>query len=813
MAIRKDLDDMLNSLMDGGGGGSAPARSHTTPRAARKSRFDDMSVDDLLHALEDERRHMEEESHTSGGDDQSPPSVWEFAPPSENAAEPVKGSDLPEHEEIPNVIEEVMHTEASAEVTRVFDTIPPADEIPKPARKKKIVITGELPDYEALRREEFERERQAKLAAEAAREEARAAERARRAAEAAAERQRLAEEAEQRRRAQEEAEMQRRLAEEAEKARLAQEEAERQLRLAEEAEKARLAQEEAERQLRLAEEAEKARLAQEEAERQRRLEEEAERARLAQEEVERQRRLEKEAAERLRIAKEEAEKAFAPPVEESEQTAITGETAAGQPEAVQEVSGEISSETEKPKKLGFFKKLINKNKDEAREGEEAAAEELSAPEEGLFEAEDDSVSATDLINAAIAAINNEDDEDSSDSSDPVGNMLENIREDAAEAIADMEKPEEEPEAPARTAEPLIMSDDDIIAGLTPELKKRFDELSADKQRQVIEMRRAQMGAIAPPVVIDEPEEEPLPEELPEEEEISEEPVQPEEESSEEEKPDGEEQEQPAGKPEEPAAEKAPEKENKPKGPVTSALARILEEDPAELIAQRKEVVESSGEAAVPAADKKKKLFTVLGIIFTVFAVIGLIATILKGVGLVRSFTSGEVKKDGFTQMIYPAAIMDIEPFSDPSQLTSEQIVTATIWSVIMDDNKISKYPITMDMATIPAVDVEKYAVELFGENLPAFEHVTTGPPESRFYFADGAYNVKVKPVTHTYSPEIKSIVKNGSEYTLTVDYIAELPAWMEKTVAKQAEYKLTENEDGTFRYSSMKLISVNNGNL
>ena len=54
MAIRKDLDDMLNSLMDGGGSSadtSTPARSHTTPRAARKSKFDNMSVDDLLHAL------------------------------------------------------------------------------------------------------------------------------------------------------------------------------------------------------------------------------------------------------------------------------------------------------------------------------------------------------------------------------------------------------------------------------------------------------------------------------------------------------------------------------------------------------------------------------------------------------------------------------------------------------------------------------------------------------------------------------------------------------------------------------------------
>ena len=211
--------------------------------------------------------------------------------------------------------------------------------------------------------------------------------------------------------------------------------------------------------------------------------------------------------------------------------------------------------------------------------------------------------------------------------------------------------------------------------------------------------------------------------------------------------------------------------------------------------------------------KKKRLYALLGVVLTVFAVIGIIATIAKGIGFAKSFTSGEVKKDSFTQMIYPAAIMDIEPFSDPSQLTSEQIITATIWSVIMDDNKVSKYDATLDTISIPDVDVEKYAVELFGSNIPAFEHATVGPVESRFYYSDGAYNVKVKTITHTYAPEIKSIVKNGNEYTLTVDYIAELPQWMEKTVSKQAEYKLVEKDDGTFQYSSMKILSVNSGNL
>ena len=783
MAIRKDLDDMLNSLMDGGSGGgsSSPARSHNTPRAARKSKFDDMSVDDLLHALEEEK-HGDEELPVS---DDTPPAVWEFAPPSEDIPVPDPVSPDDGEEDVPSIISEVMHTEASAETTRVFDTIPMTEEIPKPVKKKKIVITGELPDYEALRREEMEREKQAQRAAEAAAEEAHAAERARRAAEAAAERARLEEEARLRRQAQEEAERLQQEQEAAERQRRIEE-----ARLAEEAERQRrIAQIEAEKQRRAAEAAEQARLA-EEAERAR-LAEEAENARIAAEAEQARLAMEAEQQRRIEEMKRLAEEAVRDSAEIND-NGIADEVD-NAIEALGDAAAEAApEEAEKPKKMGFFKKLISKAKEETETAEE------KAPEDGLFENSSDQVSATDLIDAAIAAINHPEEEAPVPESDPVGDILDNIREDAAEAIDDISS-HREPSAPKQ----LILSDEDIIAGLTPELKERFDELTPDKQRQVIDMRRSQLGGIAPPAEEDTadaeefiPEEEFTPE--PEIESIS-------EALNESEVIEDTTEEAPApAVPEQP--EKAPEKP-------ASALKSILDEDPDKLVAQRREHTEFSpaGTSAVP--NRKKPVYTILGVVLSVFAVIGIIATALKVAGSFHSFTSGEVKKDSFTQMIYPAAIMDIEPFSDPSQLTSEQIITATIWSIIMDEKKVSNYELTLDTVSIPDVDVEKYAVELFGENLPPFSHSTVGPVESRFYYADGVYNVKAKTITHTYAPEIKTIVKNGKEYTLTVDYIAELPQWMEKTVAKQAEYKLTEKEDGTFRFNSMKILNVNNGNL
>ena len=57
---------------------------------------------------------------------------------------------------------------------------------------------------------------------------------------------------------------------------------------------------------------------------------------------------------------------------------------------------------------------------------------------------------------------------------------------------------------SKPAGQLVLSDDDIINGLTPELRAQFDRLPADKQQQVIEMRRTQLGAVAPAPTVSAP---------------------------------------------------------------------------------------------------------------------------------------------------------------------------------------------------------------------------------------------------------------------------------------------------------------------
>ncbi|MBQ9898805.1 MAG: hypothetical protein IJM44_05065 [Ruminococcus sp.] len=255
-------------------------------------------------------------------------------------------------------------------------------------------------------------------------------------------------------------------------------------------------------------------------------------------------------------------------------------------------------------------------------------------------------------------------------------------------------------------------------------------------------------------------------------------------------------------------------QDKPKGKLTSALERVLGEDPDELAAERSEKVEEDDidvEVKSGRGKFRKRLFAVLGVVFSVFAVIGMIAVISKGAAFFSRFTSGDDKKDGFTEAVYPAVIMDIEAFNSPSELSSDRILTAAIWSVIMDDEKLAKYEKTFDVVAIPEVEIEKYAVELFGSDIPQLEHCTVGPPSSPFYYDSSkkVYNVPIRPMFYSYSPDIKSVSKSGSEYTVTVDYREERPSWMESSTSKTVEFRLTENQDGSYRINSMKILSAN----
>lgn len=658
MAIRKDLDDMLNNLK----GGTSPVRKVQEQKsaktaAARKSVYDNMSVDDLLSALTVEKKsepsvprvQEKQSAHSERLADVAPElekkltEVLMPEKPAEKAAEPV--SEKPAEETAPSVSE----------------TVPEENTVPK-KRKKKIVITGELPDYEAIRREEIEKNRIEQEKAEAA--------------------------------------------------------AKNAAREANELTPVEAIAAAAEKQA------------------------EAEASQVSDE------------ADAETAVKEEA------PVKEKNgggfffgrknkhiETEVSPET-----ETEQETADESLPEAEK---TVFFEETTIIEGSEAQEG-------FSFDDEMAAITEDSETSVADAFSEALSEAAAEDDAVDEQQSDEENQP--SVEELLDAAIAGIES--------AQAAEAALLESVGEESVYDENVGESFEEVQIQSDEAEDEAHDA--------------------EDVPDEGENV--------------------------RSELPAEDKSDDDASKSEGKAKKlVLRRILDENPDSIINERSEKTEDDEESSQDKskAKFKKRLYMILGAVFSVLAVIGLVTVIAGGVGLIKRFTSGEEKKDGFTELVYPAVIMDIEAFDSPDELTSNQIITAAIWSIVMSEERVSKYSVSpgTDTIFIPYMDVEARAVEMFGENHPEFNHCTVGPLESKFVYSDGAYNVKLNPITFTYSPEIRSIVKSGNKYTLTVDYIDELPFWMEKSVAKTVEFSLTEKGDGSYTIDSMGIIYVKSSNV
>ncbi|MDE5834079.1 MAG: hypothetical protein K2H26_01005, partial [Ruminococcus sp.] len=217
------------------------------------------------------------------------------------------------------------------------------------------------------------------------------------------------------------------------------------------------------------------------------------------------------------------------------------------------------------------------------------------------------------------------------------------------------------------------------------------------------------------------------------------------------------------------------------------------------------VPEQTEKVSASVSESKGK-YNLLGLVCIILAIVGVIAIINT---CISNMGGGKSSKDKFAQAVYPAVIMDINEFDNPLELPNDQLISASIWSAIIDKTKISQYKERMGVVIIPAVDVENFAVELFGEDVPAITHATVSTVESKFYYNEEAqsYSVQVKPDTFTYSPEVVSVLKENGNYIVNVEYVDEHPEWMEKSVSKTAEYNLSKNDNGGYRINSMRIVN------
>ena len=250
--------------------------------------------------------------------------------------------------------------------------------------------------------------------------------------------------------------------------------------------------------------------------------------------------------------------------------------------------------------------------------------------------------------------------------------------------------------------------------------------------------------------------------------------------------------------------KSPKKKSEKPDAVDSfknALDEALDEDVAEIA--EFSVTRSLEEIPVPKKRSfKRSLYFVIGVAVSFMSLIGFISTIFFCTDVIAGIADNTKQKEEFSNYIYPVVIVDPAPFEQTSQLTSDMVISAAIWDIILHQD-VSKYPEEFGTMTIPQLDVEQHATSLFGVGL-TFEHKTLGDAVLGFYYTEEtkSYNVPISPKYFPYSPMIENVKRDGNNYILRVGYVSPSPAWLIKNKNtdvkpdKYMEYILTKNANG-----------------
>lgn len=208
--------------------------------------------------------------------------------------------------------------------------------------------------------------------------------------------------------------------------------------------------------------------------------------------------------------------------------------------------------------------------------------------------------------------------------------------------------------------------------------------------------------------------------------------------------------------------------------------------------------------------RTRTLYFTLGIVVSILSVIGLISSIHFAYDVIYGVVDNSAQKEEFAAYIYPVIIADPPAVDTATQLSSDTVLTAAIWDIILYADK-DKYTQEYGNITVPQVDVENHAARLFGSGL-RFEHKTLGDIVLPFYYNEetASYMIPVSPQFFPYSPRVEEISRDGDVYILRVGYISPSPAWMVRNDAEEQEadkymtHTLKKNSNGTYTILSIR---------
>ena len=217
------------------------------------------------------------------------------------------------------------------------------------------------------------------------------------------------------------------------------------------------------------------------------------------------------------------------------------------------------------------------------------------------------------------------------------------------------------------------------------------------------------------------------------------------------------------------------------------------------------------------ADGKKHHYALLGVVMTLLALIGVAAVLYFGFGVARDvFTQSETKQE-FNRRVYPLVVVDVPAFESVDRLDSRVVVEAGIWNFLLNEENKDKYEQDdFGTMTVPAVDIEVYIYQIFGNDVEIVHQQLSDPDFTVIYDEENQlYYIPEVPQVLPYAPSVQSVTHTGDDYTVEVGYVLPGPFWnIEENVesgdiSKTMIYHYTRTSDGDYWIRSVENGDVN----
>lgn len=180
--------------------------------------------------------------------------------------------------------------------------------------------------------------------------------------------------------------------------------------------------------------------------------------------------------------------------------------------------------------------------------------------------------------------------------------------------------------------------------------------------------------------------------------------------------------------------------------------------------------------------KKNAAAVPIGVIIIILAVVGLVAVVKSTVNFISDKADNTKQMAEYEQMLKPVVMFDPDTFDDLTQANKSQLLYSAIWSLLEDENGMSKYQYSKGDTVgilVPQTDIETAFINLYGNEIDIaslHSQIDMSGYDITYDPAQKGYILPITGVESVYIPKVYSLEKQGSSVILNVGYIGS-KAW------------------------------------